>query len=111
MNLVGTFGLAILLSAACASAQQGVGAPILVDAGATRLSDERPDARLDQRPLAQEDKSLRTGRELKQGEAVVAILPPPPQQEDSSSPRVRARALLEEDRARVKREAAILEAE
>ena len=109
MKLVGTFGLAVVLSAVCASAQQGVGTPILVDAGATRLSDERPDARLDQRPLAQEDKTLRTGRELMQGEAVVDVRPPPPPQTDSSSPRVRAKALLEEDRARVKREAALVE--
>ncbi|MGD9780931.1 MAG: hypothetical protein AB7V14_02125 [Kiritimatiellia bacterium] len=109
MKRMGIFGLAIVLSAACALAQQGVGTPILVDAGATRLSDEKQDGRIDQRPLAQEDQSLRTGRELKQGEAVAAIRPPPQQQADPSSPRVRARALLEEDRSRVKREAALME--
>jgi hypothetical protein len=112
MKIFHSIWLAIGLSSACASAQQGgVGTPILMDAGATRLSDEQQDGRLDQRPLARQDPTLRTGRELKQGEAVVAVRPPPQPQEDASSPRVRARALLEEDRARVKREAAILEAE
>ena len=110
MKRLGSFWLAIVLSAACASAQQGgVETPILVDAGATRLSDEQQDGRIDRRPLARQDPTLRTGRELKQGEAVVAIRPSPPQQADSSSPRVRARALLEEDRSRVKRQAAVMD--
>ena len=99
----------MVFSAACVSAQQGLGTPILTDAGATRLSDERQDERLDQRPLARQDPTLRTGRELMQGEAVVAIRPSPPPQEDPASPRVRARALLEEDRSRVKRQAAVMD--
>ena len=108
MKLLGSIWLAMLLSAACVSAQQGLGTPILADAGATRLSDEQQDGRLDQRPLAQKETTLRTGRELMQGEAIVAIRPPPSQEEASGS-RIRARALLEEDRSRVKREAALIE--
>mgnify|MGYP003586406015 CR=1 FL=1 len=109
MKLFHVVWLATALSAACASAQQE--GRILMDTGGTRLTNEHANARIDQRPLAQEDKSLRTGRELKQGEAVVVVRPPPSQGEEASGPRVRARALLEEDRARVKREAALLEAE
>ena len=95
--------MALALSSVLANAQQGLGTPILTDAGGSRLSDERQDARLDQRPLARQDPTLRTGRELMQGEAIVAVRPPPPPQTDPSNPRVRARALLEKDRARVKR--------
>lgn len=109
MKRPGLLLLAMTFSATCVSAQQE--GRILMDVGGTRLTNEQKDARIDQRTLAQEDATLRTGRELKQGEAVVAFHPPPQQPADSSSPRVRARALLEEDRSRVKREAAILEAE
>ncbi|HQQ61186.1 MAG: hypothetical protein GX634_04170 [Lentisphaerae bacterium] len=96
------------LGATTAWGQAGLGTPILRDAGGSQLEEERIDARLGQRPISQEDRTLKTGRELKQGEAVVAIRPPPPKPA-ADSPRVRAAALLEEDRARVKREAALME--
>jgi len=99
--------MAIGLSVVATSAQQRALSPILADSEGTLLSEERQDDRIDHRPLAQEDTTLRTGRELKQGEAVV-VIPPPPQTEVSDS-RVRARALLQEDRDRVKREAALAE--
>ena len=107
MKRFGSIWVALVFAGACASAQQE--GRILMDAGGTRLSDELQDDRIDQRPLSQEDATLRTGRELMQGEAVVDIRPPPSPPEDPSSPRVRARALLEEDRSRVKREAALAE--
>ena len=102
-RMAGLFLLAACFGVAAARGQSGVGAPILMDAGGSRLDDERLDARLGQRPISQEDRTLKTGRELMQGEAIVAVRPPPPPQTDPSNPRVRARALLEEDRARVKR--------
>ena len=105
MKRFGWIWVAMAFSGACASAQQE--GRVLMDAGGTRLSDELRDDRIDQRPLSQADATLRTGRELMQGEAEVGFRPPPPPQEDPSSPRVRARALLEEDRSRVKREAAL----
>ena len=96
------------LGAAAAWGQAGLGTPILRDAGGSQLKEERIDARLDQRPISQEDRTLKTGRELKQGEAVVDVRPPPPAPA-ADGPRVRAKARLAEDRARVKREAALME--
>ncbi|MGB4047183.1 MAG: hypothetical protein WBL24_03335 [Kiritimatiellia bacterium] len=106
-RMAGLFLLTACFGVTTAWGQSGIGAPILMDAGGSRLDGERLDARLDQRPIAQEDRTLKTGRELKQGEAVIAIRPPPTAPA-ADSPRVRARALLEEDRARVKREAALM---
>ena len=97
--------IAIGLSVVATSAQQRALSPILTDSEGTLLSKELVDDRIDHRPIAQEDKTLRTGRELKQGEAVVIVHPPP--QAAVSDSRVRASALLQEDRARVKREAAL----
>lgn len=106
--MAGLFLLAACFGVAAARGQSGVGAPILMDAGGSRLDDERLDARLGQRPISQEDRTLKTGRELMQGEAIVAVRPPPPAPA-VDGPRVRAKILLEEDRARVKREAALKE--
>lgn len=107
-RLAGYILMLVGLGATTAWGQAGLGTPILRDAGGSQLEEERIDARLGQRPISQEDRTLKTGRELKQGEAVVAIRPPPPKPA-ADSPRVRAAALLEEDRARVKREAALME--
>jgi hypothetical protein len=107
-RLAGYILMLVGLGATTAWGQAGLGTPILRDAGGSQLEEERIDARLGQRPISQEDRTLKTGRGLKQGEAVVAIRPPPPKPA-ADSPRVRAAALLEEDRARVKREAALME--
>ncbi len=72
---------------------------------ATPLGDQLKDERVNHRPLAQQDRTLKVGRELKQGDAVVKIAVP--RQQVSSSPRVRAQALLDEDRKRVKQAAAL----
>ena len=101
--LAAVAGLAML--AVAATAQQTIRTPVLMDESATRMADQRQDDRVDHRPLAQEDKTLKMGRESKQGDAVVAIQAP--RQDESADGRVRARALLEEDRSRVKREAAL----
>lgn len=107
-RLAGYISMLVGLGATAAWGQANLGTPILRDAGGSQMKEERIDARLGQRPISQEDRTLKTGRELKQGEAVVAIRPPPPKPA-ADSPRVRAAALLEEDRARVKREAALRE--
>ena len=98
-------GMVIGLSVATAMAQQEAFSPIQMDTGGLRLTNEVIDGRLDQQPLAKGNNTLRLGRELKQGEPVEVI--PPPTQEAASSPRVRSRALLEEDRLRVKQAAAL----
>jgi hypothetical protein len=105
MKRCGWIGLWLAGWTLAASAQQTIQSPVLMGVEATPLGDQLTDERIDHRPLAQEDRTLKVGRELKQGEAVVKIAPPP--QQDSSSPRVRARALLEEDRVRVKQAAAL----
>lgn len=79
--------------------------PVLMGAEATPVQDQRQDDRVGHLPLAREDRTLQVGRELRQGEAVVQSGPPP--RPASESPRVRAQTLLLEDRARVKREAAL----
>jgi hypothetical protein len=106
MKLSGWVGMLAGCWALAASAQQPIQTPILMGAEASPLGDQLQDDRIDHRPLAQEDRTLKVGRELKQGEAVVKIAPPPPQS-DSSGSRVRARALLAEDRERVKQAAAL----
>lgn len=99
--------MVIGLSVGSAWAQSRALSPLLSGPEGTLLSGELQDDRIGQRPIAQEDKDLRKGRELKQGEAVVAVRPLVPAAESSS--RVRARALLQEDRDRVKREAVLVE--
>jgi len=87
------------------SAQSSIHSPVLMGVEASPIGAQLQDARINHRPLAQEDRTLKVGRELKQGEAVVKIAPPP--QPDSSGSRVRAKALLAEDRKRVKQAAAL----
>ncbi len=89
-------------------AQSPVSSPVFMDSGGTRLDSELLDAGLGQRPLAREDAALKAGRDLRQGEAVVNVHPPAAEA-SASDPRVRAKATLQEDRARVKREAALQE--
>ncbi len=88
-----------------ASAQQTIQTPVLMGVGADQLTDQRQDDRVGHRPLAREDKTLLVGRELRQGESVMPAAAPRKSVPDS--PRVRARELLRDDRARVKREAAL----
>lgn len=106
MKLRGWASLLIGSWALAAVAQQPGQSPVLMGVDATPMGDQLKDERIDHRPLAQEDRTLKVGRELKQGEAVVKIAPPPAQPEAADS-RVRARALLEEDRERVKQAAAL----
>ena len=77
-----------------------------IDAGATKIEDQKIDARLGDLPMARADRTLKMGRDVQTRDAVFAVqvkeAPPEP-----TGARVRARKLLDEDRARVKREAAI----
>ena len=77
----------------------------LLGVGADQLTDQRQDDRLAHRPLAREDRTLLVGRELRQTQEGISAAAPPTPAPDS--PRVRAQELLREDRARVKREAAL----
>lgn len=86
-------------------AQQTMDTPILIGAGGGQILDQRQDDRIGHRPVSREDPSMKSGRELLQGETVAQAAPPPKPAPDS--PRVRARVLLLEDRSRVKREAAL----
>jgi len=101
--------LAGLLAGAAAApdarAQQTVHTPVLMGVGADQLTDQRQDDRLAHRPLAREDRTLLVGRELRQTQEGISAAAPPTPAPDS--PRVRAQELLREDRARVKREAAL----
>ena len=106
MKRRGWIGIWLAGWAFAASAQQTIQSPVLMGVDATPMGDQLTDERIDHRPLAQEDRTLKVGRELKQGEAIVKITPPPAQPEAADS-RVRARALLEEDRERVKQAAAL----
>jgi hypothetical protein len=106
MRVCGWVSLLAGCWALAALAQPPLQTPILMGAEASPLGDQLQDDRIDHRPLAQEDRTLKVGRELKQGEAVVKIAPPPAQP-DSSGSRVRARASLAEDRERVKQAAAL----
>lgn len=100
--------LAIGLSVSAVVAQQPTEAMVVFDSAGENLRDLVVDDRLGDRPLAQADKTLRIDRELRQGEAVVSTRPPP--KKTASSLRVRARATVQEDRERVKRDVAISQA-
>jgi hypothetical protein len=106
MKRRGWIGMLVGGWALAAMAQQTIQSPVLMGVDATPLGDQLTDERIDHRPLAQEDRTLKVGRELKQGEAIVKITPQPAQAEAADS-RVRARALLVEDRERVKQAAAL----
>ena len=106
MKRRGWLGLCLAGWASMAAAQQTGQSPVLMGVEATPLGDRLNSERVDHRPLALEDRTLKVGRELKQGEAIVKIVPPRSQPE-SSDARVRARALLEDDRERVKQAAAL----
>lgn len=102
-------GLALaagLIVAGGASAQETLHTPVLMDSGATRIEDQKIDARLADLPMARADRTLKMGRDTQTRDAVYAVQvkdsPPEP-----AGARVRAKKLLDEDRARVKREAAI----
>ena len=81
---------------------------VVFDSAGENLRDQLLDDRLGDRPLAQTDKTLRIDRELRQGDVVASTRPPP--KKSASSLRVRARAKVQEDRDRVKRDVAISEA-
>jgi len=98
-------GLLAGAGAVAASAQQTIQTPVLMGVGADQLTDQRQDDRVGHHPLAHEDKTLRQGRDLRQGESMAPMAAPPKPAPDS--PRVRARERLREDRARVKREAVL----
>lgn len=86
--------------------QETLHTPVLMDSGATKIEDQKIDARLGDLPMARADRTLKMGRDVQTRDAVFAVqvkeAPPEP-----TGARVRARKLLDEDRARVKREAAI----
>ena len=107
MGITGWAGLLVVGWALVALAQQSSHTPVLMGVDATPLGDQLQDARINHRPLSQQDRTLKVGRELKQGEAVVKIATP--QQQAPSSSRVRAAALLAEDRKRVKQAAALID--
>ena len=103
--LEGFIALAMGLSVSVAKAQDPVGKMVIFDSVGENIKDQRIQDRVGDRPIGLTDESLRIDRELKQGEAVVTTRS---LKEDSNGgPRVRARATVDEDRARVKREVAL----
>ena len=103
--IVGFIALAVGLSVVEVKAQDSVGKMVVFDSVGENIKDQRVMDRVVDRPIGLTDETLRIDRELKQGEAVVTTRS---LKEDSSvGPRVRARATVDEDRARVKREVAI----
>ena len=69
---------------------------------------DQVDLRLDHKPLVREDKGMKTGRELRQGETVSATVRPEAQSsENLGSRQEKADLQLRQDRAKVKREAAV----
>ena len=73
---------------------------------------DQVDLRLDHKPLVREDKGMKTGRELRQGETVSATVRPKAQASESlGSRQEKADLRLRQDRAKVKREAAVDDAD
>ena len=96
---------AVALAAGPARAQETLHTPVLMGVEGSLVTNAFLDDRVGHRPLALEDRSLKKGSELRQGGAVTTVRPAPAPQ--PSAARVRAQRLLDEDRARIKREAAI----
>ena len=101
----GLLALAMAVPATGAGAQQPVGKMVVFDSVGENLKDQRVQDRVADRPIGITDETLRIDRELRQGEAVVTTRSLKPDSKAGS--RVRARATVDEDRARVKREVAI----
>ena len=99
--------LAVGWAVVAAVAQQPVGTVVTFDSTGENLRDQAVDDRVGDRPVSWVDKSLRIDRELKQGDEVAQVRPPV--ESKDSGARVRARATVEEDRERVKREVALSE--
>ena len=95
------------LWAAAAAGQQTRHTPVLMGVGATPVSDQRRDDRLDHLPLTRQDRTLRMGRDQLQREAVSSARPAPVSSDVAPDGRVRARELLDEDSRRGKRDAAM----
>ena len=69
---------------------------------------DQVDLRLDHKPLVREDKGMKTGRELRQGQTDSRAVRPKIQSLDSlGSRQEKADLQLRQDRAKVKREAAV----
>ena len=96
---------AAALVAGTARAQETIHTPVLMGVEGNRVTNQFLDDRVGQQPLAAEDRTLKQGSELRQGGAITTVRPAP--SPEPSSARVRAQRLLDEDRARVKREEAI----
>lgn len=107
-NLIWVVGLLPLLgglSVGVGMAQEPVGKMVVFDSVGENLKDQRIQDRVKDIPIGLSDETLRIDRELRFGEAVVTTRS---LKEDSKvGPRVRSRATVDEDRARVKREVAI----
>ena len=97
--------MAMAVSVTGAGAQQPVGKMVVFDSVGENLKDQKVQDRVADRPIGITDETLRIDRELRQGEAVVSTRSLKP--DSNAGPRVRARATVDEDRARVKREVAI----
>lgn len=93
------------LAAGTARAQETLHTPVLMGVEGSLVTNQYLDDRVGHRPLASEDRSLKKGSELRQGGAVTTVRPAA--SSEPSSARVRAQRLLDEDRARIKREEAI----
>ncbi len=96
---------AVGLSVQWGVAQEPVGKMVIFDSVGENLKDQRVQDRVKDRPIGITDETLRIDRELRQGEAVVTTRSI--KADPNAGPRVRARATVDEDRARVKREVAI----
>ena len=86
-------------------AQQPVGKMVVFDSVGENLKDQRIQDRVADRPIGITDETLRIDRELRQGGAIVTTRSL--KKDSNAGPRVRARATVDEDRARVKREVAL----
>ena len=101
----GLLAVAMGISAAGTGAQEPVGKMVVFDSVGENLKDQQVQDRVADRPIGITDETLRIDRELRQGEAVVSTRSLKP--DSNAGPRVRARATVDEDRARVKREVAL----
>ena len=97
--------MALAIGLSTVGAQQPVGKMVVFDSVGENLKDQRIQDRVADRPIGITDETLRIDRELRQGEAVVSTRSL--KLDSNAGPRVRARATVDEDRARVKREVAI----
>ena len=103
--IVGFIALAVGLSVGGVKAQDPVGKMVIFDSVGENIKDQRVLDRVKDRPIGLKDETLRVDRELKQGGAVVTTRSI--KADSNAGPRVRARATVDEDRARVKREVAL----